>query len=211
MILGKYQIDNAFVDLSKGNLNLSGPPYVLAANSGALPEGYAQINTFAAWTEGCRLLNKDYIFCREAIKANMLPVWSDLSSAEKKFLLGMVVYPGGTTQEEIDASFNASEQLENWKNLTMRARDARNARWRAAARTLSFYLPQLDSLDLYSSTVNYSLSFIDAGAPHLTLWFINGTYAPLSLDFSSSGFAQKGYYTADIKNLYLDIIVNGNY
>lgn len=212
MILGKYQIDGKFVDLNSGGLDLQGNfPFVLASNAGALPAGYAEATTVDLWREGCRLLGKDYIFMRDSFKANILPAWDSISNLDKKALVGMVVYPNTFQQSDIDALFSAPEQLENWKNLVLNARDARNSRWRAAARTLSFYMTQAASLDLYVSTVNYSLSFIDAGAPHLTYWFTNGVYAPLGIDFSAAGFAQKSYYSADIKNLYLDIIVNGNY
>lgn len=212
MILGKYTINGEFIDLNKGDLDLQGNlPYVLAPSIEALADGYTAVEKFDLWTEGCKILNKDFIFLRDQLKANMLPLWESLSGDELKKLISLFIYTPQTTQEDIDAFFTSGEQLVNWRMLVLLNREARSERWKAAAQTLSFYLTQAQTLDLYNTTVDYSLAYIDASDPHLTLWFTNGAYAPLGIDFTSSGFAQKAYYSDSVRDVFLNIIVSGSY
>lgn len=179
--------------------------------SDTIPDNYEDITSVNSLEEGFLIGAYDYNKFRDSCKVNILPIFSALTSNDQKKMVSHYIYPSNYTQEEIDAFFNSEEQISNWINLAALCKDSRNKRWESARRRISFELTLVESLGFYLDTKSFKYDFIDANLPHLTLWLSNGTYAPLGIDYSSNGFAQKNYYTTDRMNICLDILINGNY
>jgi hypothetical protein len=156
-------------------------------------------------------LRIDHIKFRDGCRASILPSWSSLTVSEQKELVSHFIYPVDFIQSDIDAIFTMEEQVENWKRLAEFTKIARYNRWEAARKRVSFDLTTLESLLFYQDTKPFKDDYIDANLPYLTLWISNGSYAPLEIDFTTTGFSGKSYYTETRKNICLDILVNGNY
>lgn len=154
-------------------------------------------------------LRIDYIRLRDCLKQYFIPVWDSLSPADKKTLVRYYIYPTTFTQADIDALFTAQEQKNNWETLAKISRDARANRWEVARQKISFYLTEIEGLQLYTDTKPFKDDYVDANLPHLIMWIINGAYPPLGIDYTANGFAQKSYYSVERKNVLVDCLVYG--
>jgi hypothetical protein len=153
----------------------------------------------------------DYIVFRDSCKANVITNWSGLSSDEQKELIKYYIYPPSVVQADIDAFYSADEQIVNWVVLADISKQARENRWEATRQKISFNLSQSATLALYEDTKSFKGDFIDANLPNLVLWLTSGTYPPLGIDYTTTGFSSKPYYSASIESMCIDILVNGNY
>lgn len=165
----------------------------------------------ATWSSLIKFIGKDYIYMRDFARTVFIPIWGTLSIVDKQMLAQYYLYPVGTTQTEIDSLIPVENQLVSWITLAQLSKDTRDIRWEVARQKVSFYLTDIQSLDLYKSTKEYSNEYRDANIPSLILWINNGSFPPLGIDFTTTGFAQKSYYTAGLRDLLTDIISNGNY
>lgn len=154
---------------------------------------------------------KDIVYVRSAWKTAAIPVWETLSGVDKRKLVEWYIYPVTFTQADIDALFTAAQQVSNWRKLVEENIAGRTRRVLEASKKISFYITAGEALDLYSTVKTNMDLFRDTGSPHLMLWTTNGVYAPLGIDYSISGFAQKSYYSDVRRDLLIDIINNGNY
>jgi hypothetical protein len=68
-----------------------------------------------------------------------------------------------------------------------------------------------DAVDFYESVASFEGKYYNLGYPHLICWLTNGSYGPLGIDFTLNGFAQKSYFSEDIKQLAIDILTLGKH
>jgi hypothetical protein len=163
------------------------------------------------WFKLIGFIQDDYIKMRDFAKTKFIPEWNNLTEDEKYKLLFHHIYPIGMTNSEIYSIISESEFFECWILLAKCSKICRDDRWEKARRKVSFYLNELQSLDLYNSTKNYSLEYKDANIPNLICWIKNSAIPSLGIDFTNDGFAQKPYYTEDLRNLLVSVIEYGNY
>lgn len=153
----------------------------------------------------------DYTKFRSLCKATILPNFATLSIQEQTLLVKHFIYPDTFTQSDIDTLFSASEQYFNWKSLVAETKKARLARWAAAKTYVSFVLDELSAADIFITVEEFYPRYTEANRPDLILWVTNSAFAPLGIDYTTTGFAQKSYYSESLKGIIYDIIVNGNY
>lgn len=163
------------------------------------------------WLSIVHYIDEDYIRMRDFAKLTFIPQWSNFTDAQKIGLITHLIYPTSVTQIEIDALISSGDQLKNWVDIARNTKVCREQRWEVARQKVSFYLTDMESLDLYRSTKEYSNEYKDANIPSLIFWINSSAYPPLGIDFTSTGFSQKSYYTTGLRDLLLDIIYNGNY
>lgn len=153
----------------------------------------------------------DYIKMRDFAKQVFVPKWNTLTDHEKTHLFLHFVYPTSASKEELDALIPPQDQVPEWIVSATRAKACRERRWEATRRKVSFYLTPQQSMDLYVSVKDYSLDYKDANIPSLIHWIGNTADPSLGIDFTTSGFAQKSYFSSQLRDLMLDVLVNGNY
>jgi len=189
----------------------SSSPYTNYAIMETLESGYDDVTNVSTWFNIVTNCIKDYVYMRDFAKATFLPAWDTLSTPEKAKLVQHYIYPDTFTQEEIDVLFTAEEQLGNWEYLALKTKEVRGIRWEELRKKISFDLSVYEGLLFYSDTKQWKGDYIDADLPYLELWFVNGIYPPLGIDFTTNGFAQKSYYSEYRKDLCVDVVTNGNY
>lgn len=99
------------------------------------------------------------------------------------------------------------EDKANWEFLTEETLIARKARLEAARRKMSFFLFPDNSDDLYDDVQTLFDAYQTANKTDI-IDYINNT--PGSA-YESNGFAQKGYYSDELKDIFNDVVVNGTY
>jgi hypothetical protein len=154
--------------------------------------------------------SRDYNYLRDFAKAEFLPSWTSLTQDEKYILAKHLIYPASITQAEYDAIVPVGEQADNCAIVAKFTRIARERRWETARSKMSV-LPVADSIDMYLSTEDISDRYMKANFPHLINWINSTAYAPFGIDYTTTGFSSKVYYTENFKNILNNIIINGNY
>lgn len=161
------------------------------------------------WTVGTSI--DDYNKMRDFARQVFVPQWDNLTDNEKTLLFIHFVYPTSVSKSELDALIPPHDQVAEWQVAATRAKACREKRWEMTRRKVSYYLTPQQSMDLYISLKDYSLDYKDANIPSLIHWIGNTEDPSLGIDFTTNGFAQKPYYTNQLRDLMLDILVNGNY
>lgn len=93
----------------------------------------------------------------------------------------------------------------NWDVLVGNTKKARSKRLETARAKISFYLTQEESDDLYDSVQNHFNAYVVANKSNIIKYMNN--VAPYDTD----GFAQKSYYSDNLKDIFNTIVVDGNY
>lgn len=149
----------------------------------------------------------DYIQYRTLYKEFILPQWSSISEEEKKELVRHNIAP---TEEDKLLYYTIEEQKINFFELLRLEKQARFKRWEYAKQLIAFEyrLNQMNQLLMYQDTKLYKDDFIDADLPYLIYWIMSGVLIELGIDFTNNGFSSKTYYSEDIKNKILSILLN---
>lgn len=153
----------------------------------------------------------DYDVLRTTYKTLYVPNWSGLTFDDKQFLVKHYCYPDDISNEEWLSYYTDDEHFINWNHLVDITRDARLSRLFAAFKVLSFYCTKTQTAIIYMTTKQYCVDYYYGNLPHLIYWITNGSYAPLGINFTSSGFAQMSGYSDEIRDKLLTIIINGKY
>jgi hypothetical protein len=175
------------------------------------PQQHVDVTDVLTWHKVSKFCRHDYIKMRDFAIATFVPVWNSLSTEDQEILMRHFVYPDSYTQQDIDAVMSQQEQLEAWSDLEVSAKSCREKRWESVRRKVSFFLTAVEGLDLYTTTKDYSLEYKDADTPNLICWATNASISAFGIDFTTNGFAQKPYYTEALRDMVVDILVNGNY
>ena len=72
-------------------------------------------------------------------------------------------------------------------------------------------LTPLEALQMDDDVKEFERLYITKALPDLYIWFLNGAYPPLGMDFIKTGFNKKPYYTQERFLTAYDIFINGNY
>lgn len=152
----------------------------------------------------------DYIKFRDTCKAEFIPDFSDLEDEDEAILVKHYIYPSNFTQAKINAIFTEDQQISNWDDFVSNSKKARERRWEKAKSRVSRLLDAMACNDLFVSVETFFPRYIEANRPDLICWITNTEVAVLGIDNTSDGFAQKEYYSADLKNSLYDILINGN-
>ena len=163
------------------------------------------------WLSVVNYIDDDYIKMRDFARTTFIANWSSFNNNQKIGLLTHLLYPTSTTQQDIDSLISSGDQLKNWIDVARNTKLCREQRWEVARQKVSFYITTLQSLDLYRSTKDLSSEYKDANIPGLVFWINSSSYPPLGIDYTTTGFSQKSYYTTVLRDLLVDVISNGNY
>lgn len=153
----------------------------------------------------------DYIKFRDKCKSILVPIFDTLSDEEKGLLIKYYIYPNTVSQETINSFYTEEEQKQNWNNLLIISKRARQSRWTAAKGKVSFMLDVISTCDLFQAIEILFPRYIEASRPDLILWVMSSTYVPLGIDYSTTGFAQKTYYSEEIRDALYAILITGIY
>lgn len=169
---------------------------------------YDDISTITNWNVLGELLGKDYIYVRERIRDILTEKTFDVCDAEEKLIVSKLFL---TTPEQRTTMLTLEEEKKCWDELATAAKASREKRWEVVRRKISFYLTTSEGIDLYTTTRDLSLDYKDANIPSLVCWITNSAMPELGIDYTTTGFAQKPYYTTELRDMIVDILVEGNY
>jgi hypothetical protein len=204
MKIAKYKTEQGW-DLSN---NIDKNYTLVSSVNTETQDDYTNVMTWVSIVYNCVF---DYTKMRDFAKSEFLPNWDNLSLDEKRVLAIHYIYPLTISQQDFDDLITPETQLNVWVKLARDTKTCREKRWEAARRKISFYLTEAQTLDLYLATKDYSVEYKDANIPKLSCWIASSAYAPLGIDFTATGFSQKSYYTTTLRDILLDILINGNY
>jgi hypothetical protein len=153
----------------------------------------------------------EYGVYRDQLKAQMVPIWGQLSFSIRQTCVKHYCYPVAITQTEWTTYYTDVEHENNWNVIVNKCRDYRLTRLYAAFAKLSFACTTNQVAVIYLNTKAMCIDYYYGNMPHLVLWISNGTYPALGIDYSTTGFAQMGGYTTALRDQLIDIINNGNY
>lgn len=134
-----------------------------------------------------------------------------LSDYEKEIIVSNWAHPSGvdiTTYYPTDI-----EQKPIYLNMINKSLQARHLRVNILISNLAWYYkdtPTNGSL-LFLDAEQLQTKYLQAALPHLDLFMNSGTYDPLGIDYSTTGYASKSYYDINVLNSYNDIINDGYY
>lgn len=182
-------------------------PIIVVSDAENQPE-YTDISTIKNWSMIGEFLGKDYLYVRERIREILVPKTFEACNDDEKLIVCKLFLASPAQRSTV---FTQEEEKKHWDDLASAAKASREKRWEAARRKVSFYLSPAEGLDLYTSTRDLSFDYKDASAASLVLWVTNESDPALGIDCTTSGFSQKPYYTTELRDLIVDILVNGNY
>lgn len=94
------------------------------------------------------------------------------------------------------------ETLENhWINLVQQATECRHYRVLLASAKVSFILTPSQSYQLNMDTYENMYLWITSSSPQLLHWINSTADATLGIDYTTTGFASKAYYSAEAKDV----------
>lgn len=179
-----------------------------------IPEGYSDITSYETLNTMYKYCGMDYILLRDTLKVLYLTdnnIWDTLDSSLQKILVSLYIYPSNYTQQGIDNFYSSTEQEDNWGRLVALYCHARGRRWEKSRQMASFKMAALDSHQLYIDTLPYKSKFIEANDATLLLWLTSSEFNDYGLNFSNNGFFSKPYYSEELLNMLLRILIDGNY
>lgn len=93
-----------------------------------------------------------------------------------------------------------------WIEVVKKEQLARTNRVSEGLALISWYLTKEEAMDLFTTLQDYIYSYEKADLP-LLYWYTNDTVIPGVIDFSTTGFSSKPYYSIEKRNLINSIIV----
>jgi len=134
--------------------------------------------------------------------------WSNLRDKDKLPIARLLSYT--LLQTELDEVLTPQEQVDAKLEYVTKSKIARSTRWEYLRQQIALEVTEAEALAFYTDTKPFKDDYIDAGLPHLELWLTNGDYAPLGIDYTTTGFAQQSYYTASMLQMCIDYLITGN-
>lgn len=108
-----------------------------------------------------------------------------------------------------DAITTDDELLQSYQvEMVKLERQCRYRRLSDAKSKVAQTLSEYESFLFYNDTKTFIFDYLEAELPNLYLWLVSGTYPDLGLDYTTTGFVSKSYYTAQRMNIILDVMFN---
>lgn len=172
------------------------------------PTNYEDISSIVNWRSMGESLGKDYIYVRERIREILIEKTFDACDADEKMIVSKLFL---VNHEQRSTILTAEEEKTCWAELTRNSKICREERWEIARQKISFYLTVAEGIDLYSAVKDLSHEYKDANIPSLVCWVTNTAEPAYGIDYTTTGFAQKPYYTSELRDMVVDVLVSGNY
>ena len=143
----------------------------------------------------------DLMSLRKFLKTYILPDQDKLTTDEKIELEKLFIYPQNYTfiLSEADQKYYQDKLVKD----EFIVRENRISDCKSIA---SFYLDRLSCGMLFNDTKDMFRDYIDAELPHVLFWLTDGVYPILGIDFTTTGFSSKSYYSAQIQSEILFIL-----
>ena len=93
-----------------------------------------------------------------------------------------------------------------WIDVVKKEQDSRRARVSEGLALISWTLTKPEAMDLFITMENYIYEYQMADLPML-YWYVNDTVIPGVIDFSTTGFSSKPYYSIEKRDLINSIII----
>lgn len=185
-----------------------------------LPEGYEDITSAKNWDKYGDLVT-DYLFYRYEIQCLLIPKcnpnyptidfsgWSNLTNSEKFLMCKYILAPYQlrlTVQDDNDDEkcwFNLLNITQGVRaeRFTGRALLIEKMRKCVANKVRKEEMEMAVTQQFFKDVFLFIQYYIAAAAPDFMLWLTNAE----GTEFESDGFAQKTYYTEELKNELMDI------
>lgn len=148
----------------------------------------------------------DYIKFRKQLKNIVNDNQSDYDDEERLIFIKNYVKPTALSQDAITTD---DELLQNYQvEMVKLERQCRYRRLSDAKSKVAQTLTEYESFLFYNDTKTFIFDYLEAELPNLYLQIVSGAYPALGLDYTTTGFASKSYYTAQRMNIILDVMFN---
>ena len=145
----------------------------------------------------------DFLQFRDYVKYQIvtdLTIWSNQSVQEKQKAYELVQKPESLDQVT-DCGVSTETLENNWINLVQQATECRHYRVLLASAKVSFILTPSQSYQLNMDTYENMYLWITSSSPQLLHWINSTADLALGIDYTTTGFASKSYYSADAMNV----------
>lgn len=177
-------LDNCYVALSKQN------------------EQDIDVTSYESLYAFTRVGQIDYSTFRNTLKTFD---FNSLSFSEQLNLINEFVAPS----YEIMSQFKSNEELEGiYASMVQREKDARIKRYEEITYIAGFVLKENEMYQFmaYNDIKSYKLDYIEVEFPALLAFVTSSAIPELGIDFTSTGFNSKVYYSEELKNRVLQIL-----
>lgn len=148
----------------------------------------------------------DYIRFRKWLKNICNNEQDILVQDERDIAVKHYVKPTALSQDAITTD---DELLQSYQvEMVKLERQCRYKRLSEAKSKVAQTLSEYESFLFYNDTKTFIFDYLEAELPNLYLWLVSGAYPALGLDYTTTGFVSKSYYTAQRMNIILDVMFN---
>lgn len=159
----------------------------------------------------------EYGVFRTILQTKCVPNWGSLLFEERLICVKYFKYPADLGNDEYLTYATIAQHKANWRQLIHATTgpyiiqdSIRGRRLVEMVNEITWNLTPAQVVPIAAATKDYLGGYAILNFPHISYWLSNGVSAPLQIDFSSSGFAQKDGYSDALRDKLLDIF-NGNY
>ena len=145
----------------------------------------------------------DFLQFRDYVKYQIvtdLTIWSNQTDWEKNQAYQVVQKPA-TLDQVTDCGLTMEQVENNQINLVEQATECRKHRILLASAKVSFILTAGQSYALNMDTYENMYLWITSASPQLLHWINSTADLALGIDYTTTGFASKSYYSADAMNV----------
>lgn len=160
------------------------------------------VTDYGKLKEFYRVNQIDYISFRNTLKTFD---FANLNQSEKLNLINEFVAPS----YEIMSQFKSNEELEViYANMVSKEKQARIKRYEEITYIAGFILKENEMYQFmaYNDIKPYKLDYIEVEFPALLAFVTSSSIPELGIDFTSTGFSSKVYYSEELKNRVLQIL-----
>jgi hypothetical protein len=133
-----------------------------------------------------------------------LVVWTTLPQEQRDKCIHWYQKPNEVSWDAL--GYSDVELQAFWHAVVIAESKARYNRVKEGMAIISWHLNKPEAMDLFLTVEQYIYRWVEADLPFL-YWYLTDAVIPGVVDFSTTGFSSKPYYSIERKNVMIDIII----